>query len=719
MRRIFLPAIFLTTWAHAQLTYTGGPVNNTSESWAIWARNDSAVMGYDKALYRTLDGGDNWELLTNGIGIDVDPRTIEYTDGKLIVGTNSGSRIYQSDDFGESFTAGTGSLSAIVVPTASTSGTAFSMMGGTNFDPHTFDFGTDDWTSTGNGGITHGMTYLGQDTIWICSGGTSSGTTSYSHDNGQTWTPVTTEPVTDIGGGIMWTTYAQDFVKAGSRIVIYTNLNGFPILYTDDYGTTWNAGSLSSTSYSDYGKKFIKVNDNHLITVNLGGLFKSTDQGATWSLIQPIGAIRTIQLWKGDKVLVGTANGVYEYDNYGEGSLIKTHGVGSTPSNLVLNNGTLIGGNKSAIHKYDLSGQTWSLLNDTVFFSGAISGSRMALTGDSLFAFTSTNYFISGDDGMTFKVGDISRFGYQMPSMAAQLNGQKFMATYYNGGGGPQPPRIYYSSDDGASYTQAAFTNSVSYGLGGNGGNFVEKFLETSNGILVADLNAGYALSSDGGQNWTFEGGVWMESYLAVNGNRIYRMTYESIPSDERKFEYSDDNGVTWNDVALTGLPNSGSAGYLGFWGVWNAGGEIYTYNAFESPRGLYAYNEGTSSWSAVANSSYPVDDWVGITDLTEANGELFVNWTKSGVWTTGAVSTAIDTQQSFPVMLFPNPVSDVLNIQASGDFGFEVFNIDGKLVFSGRGRDFEQFNTINLSEGLYHIVIEKGNERIVKKFVK
>ena len=213
MKRLLLAFCAILTGVNSfgQLGYTGGRNSTKGQCWSIWASNDTAFIGFNDNLYRTYDGGLNWELRNVGIPIGVDPRTIELVNGKLIVGTNDNSRIYRSDDFGDNFQAGTGAITSIAIPTASTSSLNGSFIGGTNFDPHRYDFGTDDWVSTGNGGITHGMRHLGGDTIWICSGSIANGTTSYSHDDGLTWTAVAQEPQTDVGGGTIITTKVRTF----------------------------------------------------------------------------------------------------------------------------------------------------------------------------------------------------------------------------------------------------------------------------------------------------------------------------------------------------------------------------------------------------------------------------------------------------------------------------------------------------------------------------
>lgn len=705
-----------------QFNFTGGPLNTEGECRAIWANGDTAYMGFNKNLYRTFNGGNQWGICAKGIPNNCDPRTIELSNNTLLIGTNNNSRIYTSLDFGDNFTGGTGSVTSILIPTASTSGPNFSMIGGTTSSPYRYDFSQSDWIDIGASGITHGMAYVGKDTIWECSGGISTGVTQYSTDNGITWTAVAVEPNTDVGGGVIVTTKAQDFVKVGNRILVASNLVGFAVLYSDDNGATWSASDLGGTSYSDYGKRFLKINNNHILSSNSAGLWKSTDQGETWTMVQALPGIYTMSLWKGDHVLIGSLSGVYEYDNNGDGSMVRKHGIASNASNIIDDgNGNPLTATTNGLFRYDVNLGNWTSVFDSIYGNGSnqLDAPFVTKINDSIFI-CGNAIFSSGDNGQTFNTRSYSGFSNYKPTAIIEHLGKKILGTRskWPGGGTPKDPKIFYSNDDGKTYTEATFSNNIAWGYGAVSDNFVESFHQTGTS-LVADMHAGYAISTDGGVNWTFYEDHWTVSIMATKGANIYQYQMTGFGLTQRDLFVSNDDGQTWTACSLTGLPNSSAANYEGYFGIWNAGGELYTYNATDAPMGLYKYDEQADSWTLEANTEGSIDG--SLVGLTKINGAFYANWPSNGVWSTAAVISLNEANSNELIHVYPNPSTRKFQLELPNisNAKLSIYDLSGKMVLEiEMEKNQTEIDLVTQQKGIYILKIASEDLMISRKIM-
>jgi hypothetical protein len=71
-------------------------------------------------------------------------------------------------------------------------------------------------------------------------------------------------------------------------------------------------------------------------------------------------------------------------------------------------------------------------------------------------------------------------------------------------------------------------------------------------------------------------------------------------------------------------------------------------------------------------------------------------------------------TNDSF--FIYPNPVSDILNLSEKDSVKYSVFDVVGKLILNG---DAKKINVGGLVAGIYFITLENSNYRTTKKFVK
>jgi hypothetical protein len=86
-------------------------------------------------------------------------------------------------------------------------------------------------------------------------------------------------------------------------------------------------------------------------------------------------------------------------------------------------------------------------------------------------------------------------------------------------------------------------------------------------------------------------------------------------------------------------------------------------------------------------------------------------------------ILTGVETIGKEPsVSVYPNPVSDELIIEKSGNtknLKFEIFNSSGQVVYSGNLTDKTIVQTAGFSKGFYIIRIENGINYDFKKIIK
>jgi len=157
-----------------------------------------------------------------------------------------------------------------------------------------------------------------------------------------------------------------------------------------------------------------------------------------------------------------------------------------------------------------------------------------------------------------------------------------------------------------------------------------------------------------------------------------------------------------------------------------------------------YSLNAGTPQWSTagLSNSSLALTsnyqlftvDFDGVnasddkadfkvrlrftgTNMTADDGNrvTFNNVSLSGTRITAGIKDVKDMQ----VMVYPNPASDILNVEAAyKDMQYRMFTYDGKLLSEGSLQN-NKIYIGNLSQGMYLLQLSSGDKNIVKKIIK
>ncbi len=264
-----------------------------------WAAN-----GYYSAVYKTIDGGVNWTLQTNGamLGSAHYFRNIEFLDENIgFLGTLN-QKFYKTTDGGSTWN---------IVP---------------NITP--------------NPGDICGLDCVGTSTVYGCGAYFSPAFIIKSTDSGTTWQYINMSAYADALVEIQFIT--ENIGYASGK-----NPTGGVILKTIDGGTTWTE-ILNTNTNGDYVWKLQVLNSNQDVifgsvegsSPNPGRLAKSTNGGLNWTItnapetmIQAVGFLDENHGWMGGHTtgFYETTNGGVSWTNTGVGSnLNRIFFVGNT-----------------------------------------------------------------------------------------------------------------------------------------------------------------------------------------------------------------------------------------------------------------------------------------------------------------------------------------------------------------------------------------------------
>jgi photosystem II stability/assembly factor-like uncharacterized protein len=339
------------------------------------------------------------------------------------------------------------------------------------------------------------------------------------------------------------------------------------------------------------GSKYVSciMIDSNEIIVNSGlGIFKSTDEGKNWKVIN-------------DKNFIdfGTINGIIKKDN------------------------TLFFGTWYGVYKTEDMGITWNKINDGLP-ENACYIVKMLKTGGDIYSLTTNGLYLHNEKENKWSVPYDSIFKPIYTSFSTIINKDDY---FYLGMEIEQSPKttqanILISSDKGktwrgitdtlsgiANYSIRSFALKDSLIFAGtNNGVFVslnngESWTEKNEGIFWKDIivlhvvddiifagTSGGAVfySTDNGESWSLRN-IGLKGILILTiesyGNKVFAGTDKGI-------FVSDDYGATWNSIS------SGLSGGLVF-DIYEETGKLY---AGLYAQGIYVSNDFGKNWSVFSN---------------------------------------------------------------------------------------------------------------------
>jgi len=365
--------------------------------------------------------------------------------------------------------------------------------------------------------------------------------------------------------------------------------------------------------------------------------------------------------------------------------------------------------------------------------------------------------YISEDEGQNWSIRSQPYTGQKFadtPHLLIDAN-NTFYISYTEYNNDPEPPSIIHfikSEDGGNTWTSPKIFEPIqSEEVIGSNFNFSE-----GNQINLAygdfTFSATYfTISHDFGDTWSDPIEFPNTFFFAVN-KVISNINHENIcvlthrahdPTSGIHNNYSLDNGLTWNSYRLA--DNASMAeGYM------DDNGHIHlTYNQiidneFEV---IYVYsNNGGATFSdpVVLFSGPTYIDFPLVGGFENVTGEsqsmilgqdnmfhlTFVDWSdslkaKHLIFEPFDLVSSIsnkELEKAYELSIFPNPSSDLLNLQLTDPEQFSSWNInaiDGKKLISGSINSNNSLNISSLEPGTYLLSVQSDNQIIVKKFIK
>jgi hypothetical protein len=284
-------------------------------------------------------------------------------------------------------------------------------------------------------------------------------------------------------------------------------------------------------------------------------------------------------------------------------------------------------------------------------------------------------------------------------------------------------------------------------------------YAAVGNKIVQLDFNGGDISAQD--FSGPFIGNVTAMAFSPLNSEQWYVMT------DGGKFYRSSDRGISWSSSNINGnldgnylygaciMPSNSSLGevWISGSGYSNPGvyfssnhGTNFTpkssglpstmfFNLAATPAeefvfaatevGPYVYSKFANEWFPLSGGIAPDQTYWSVEYNNQMKTARFGTYGR-GIWDFKISSTLSIEEKTgkLQLALFPNPTSDILQIQlkneSSENTTFKIFDLMGKLILTGNlSQGNSNVNISTLSNGIYLIELKKRNKFYAGKFLK
>lgn len=440
-------------------------VNNgitASDRYAIAIWNDTLYLATEAGVFTSVDNGENWTVSA----LTEDVEKIEINNAGVIFAAKDDA-LYRFEKAGNTWTT-------IVL-----------------------DFDITD------------LFFDANDKIYA----TTSGTVFRSSDNGDTWTEIS-NGFPDTGYALL---YPYGIVELNGELYLATK---YSVYGSADSGDSWEFSGDGISANTVTG---ILINDNDDLIVCLDGIgiFRSADNGNTWSQIGSSGGYYECSKKNSNgDLFVGHNNGLLRSTDNGDNwTEIKGDWLGGTIAIDFTSGGDIFVATKyQKVYRSTDNGDNW----EETAYSGALDA-LVITDNDNIIAGAGNTFFKSVDSGSTWtEVSNGFDNTSRILNLARTPSGTIIAAD--------QGSKIFTSDDEGDNWEKR---------FQGDDWQAFTSLAVTSGGVIYAGTNSGHGMyrSADNGNHWTpvFTGDAVDSSvtvlygapddfiYAAVKGSGIYR----------------------------------------------------------------------------------------------------------------------------------------------------------------------------------------------------
>jgi photosystem II stability/assembly factor-like uncharacterized protein len=376
-----------------------------------------------------------------------------------------------------------------------------------------------------------------------------------SVDHGTTWASIRPTPMSGFVTGLSINSTGTLFLSTRYGDGIYRYNGSYWVSSSPSPSNTYNCITVNESDYVFVGAERY-------------GIYRSTNGGVDWTLVNGNSAVRTIYVAPSGYILAGTtANGILVSTDGGTTWGSRNNGLTDSTVNafVVDRAGYLFTGSaRSGLFRWNDSANTWQPFNngilDTTILSLGVDSSGSIIAGTK-----SRGIFISTDHGSSWAPSNAGMSGGSINSILVSESAKLFLATF----GG-----VFRSTDGGITwaFSSAGIRDAI----------YVYEIVTNATGRLFAATGSGGIFqSADTGVTWTPANlglqSAWYSIGAAPNGT----LFCDGYPGVSR----STDNGVSWRPVLTT-----------------NA--DVYSYTFYQNltfagayGRGVFRSSNGGTNW--------------------------------------------------------------------------------------------------------------------------